>query len=268
MKYNFVFVVLIYRNYVDLEELISSIKDKVKSYKCVVVDAFYDRPTSDAIKKICDQCDADYIEIENKGYSYGNNVGIKYALDNYDFDYVVVSNPDILVKKLPFDIVSLYKDSVIGPKVINVRGKNQNPMYYSFSKYANKKIYKGLKENKKVVFYHGVLLNKFRKNVRSLFTFFKKRQKVFQLHGSFIIFPRSVVSKIFPVFDENMFLFGEESYLAIVLKGAGIDSIYDKRLYVKHKEDGSMSFRNDINVFLRESNIYVYEKYYGFSDNK
>ena len=35
----------------------------------------------------------------NGGYSYGNNIGIKFAKENFDPDYIFISNPDIIVEE-------------------------------------------------------------------------------------------------------------------------------------------------------------------------
>ena len=109
-----------------------------------------------------------------------------------------------------------------------------------------------------------ITLNKFDKILFRALHCFKKSVKVYQLHGSFIIFTKALIDKFESLFDENMFLFAEESYLAYLLKNNNIPSYYFKSLYVIHKEDGSMKYRNDINEKLAESNIYLMEKYYNF----
>ncbi len=264
--YSLVFVILVYRNYNDLEELLVSIREKAVASKAIIVDAFYSNEVSEKIKEIANSFDADYLSVPNNGYSFGNNIGIRHAINNYNFDSLIVSNPDIIIESLPIDTIKSYENCLIGPKVINKRGKNQNPMYYGCYIPAQKLIYKGLKSNNKILFYLGLLINKIIKALTRVVFVYKDTIKVYQLHGSFIIIKRSVLEDNMQLFDENMFLFAEESYLAIKMKQQNIKSIYDKRIVVKHKEDGSMKFRNDINEKLKESNIYVYEKYYHFGE--
>ena len=154
-------------------------------------------------------------------------------------------------------------NNVVGPKIINMRNQAQNPMYIKENLMVQKMVYYGLKNNNKIQFYLGIAINKLLKNIFLL----KNRNKeslVYQLHGSFVIFGRKVLDKLENVYDEEMFLFAEESYLALRLKNAGIISIYNPNIVVQHKEDGSMRFRDDISEQLRGANIYVYEKYYGF----
>lgn len=44
------------------------------------------------------------MNVENKGYSYGNNRGIEYCHNNYEYDYIIISNPDIIIKKFDFKV--------------------------------------------------------------------------------------------------------------------------------------------------------------------
>ncbi len=267
-KYALIFVILVYRNYKDLEELLISIRQRAIDSKCIIVDAFYDDATSIEIKNISSTFFADYLAIPNKGYSYGNNIGIDYAKKKYLFDYLIVSNPDIVLDSFDFSILSRYKNSVIGPKIVNLRGKKQNPMYYKQNLFVQKIIYNGLKNNNKKRFFLGIAINKIIKRLYAVLYLFKKKISVYQLHGSFVIFHKDVLQKYEKIYDENMFLFAEESMLAVKLKKDKILSIYDKRIKVRHKEDGSMVFRNDINSLLRESNLYVFEKYYMFGEKR
>ena len=260
---DFVFVLLAYINGEDLVDFFQSVKKNTLNASYVVVNAYHDDNSSEIIKKIADENKADYIEIPNKGYSYGNNTGITYAKSRYNFKYLVVSNPDIIIDCMSVDSLVGMENMVIGPKIINLRGKLQNPMFVSQNLFAQRMVYRGLKKNSKILFSFGIVLNKIK---RGLFLAFKGaiNAPVYQLHGSFVIFGNNVLARMDNVYDNNMFLFAEESYLAIELKKRGIESIYNPSIVVRHKEDGSMNFRNDINERLKEANIYVFEKYYGF----
>ncbi|MGN8631790.1 glycosyltransferase family 2 protein [Blautia sp. HCP3S3_G3] len=262
---DFVFVLLTYRNFVDLQEFIESAKSQKINAAYIVVDAFYDNESSEKIKAVAEMAQADYLSVPNKGYSYGNNYGIKFAKKNYDFKFLIVSNPDIVLKQFSIDHLEGMEDKVIGPKIINRRNQLQNPMFVSENLLAQRFVYKGLKNHNKLYFYSGIALNKIRRAI-FLKSHGESISSVYQLHGSFVIFGRLALNRIEKVYDENMFLFAEESYLAIKLKIEGICSIYNPHIIVNHKEDGSMGFRNDISNQLKEANIYVFEKYYGFKD--
>ena len=259
-KVDIVFVVLTYRNSDDLVDFYSSLGNVGGKVKTIVVDAFYEEEASTTIEKIVKNNNGNYIRIPNKGYSYGNNKGIEFALKNYKFDYLIVSNPDIVIRHLNIEILKKMPNGCYGPKIITKRGKNQNPMYTRQHLFSRKMVYKGLIKNNKLYFLSGVSVNKIQNAIEKLFL--GKTKKVYQLHGSFLIFSRNVIKRLVPVFDENMFLFAEESYLAKRLESLRIRSFYVPGITVFHKEDGSMNFLNDISGPLKEANTYVFEKYY------
>lgn len=41
-----------------------------------------------------------FINVENKGYGFGNNRGIEYANKYFDYEFLIVSDPNIIIKKL------------------------------------------------------------------------------------------------------------------------------------------------------------------------
>lgn len=267
--FDMIFVVLVYRNDKDLKDFILSIdKSAEYSYKIVVVDAFYNLDASLRIEEVAEKYNADYLMVENKGYSYGNNYGIEYVRSKYDYKYLVVSNPDIIVNKIVLPTMTKEPAAVYGPCIYNMKGKNTNPMYYKKIIVAQRMEYLGFVLNSKILFYSGVLVNKLFRLITKQINKNNNIVRVFQLHGSFIIFSKEVIESLDKVFDEKMFLFAEESYLALRLEEKRIKCFLCSDMNVIHKEDGSMHFRNDIGKQLRDSNIYVFEKYYKFSESK
>ncbi len=263
-KVDVIIVVLTYRNYQDLDDLFKSynaFKDSVK-VKTIVVDAYYNDDCSVEIEKVAARNNADYLRIPNKGYSYGNNEGIRYANANYDYDYIIVSNADIEIKNFDKNYLDKLQKGVYGPRIQTKDGRYQNPMYCKKNIASRKLVYKGFIEDSKFKFALGILLNKIQTIIQ------KKKlaypNKVYQLHGSFLIFAKEAIEKLGTVFDEKMFLFAEETYLAKRLEDAGIPSYYVPEIEVFHKEDGSMQFNKELDSNLKESNVYVYENYYGF----
>ena len=254
-KIDVIFIVLTYRNTDDLVDFFKSARNGALNYtyRVVVVDAFYSNEVREKIKSIALENDADFIPIENKGYSFGNNAGIEYANSQYDYDYLVVSNADIEVETFDRKRLDALPDGCYGPQIINKSGKNQNPMYCKANILSRKMVCKGFRLDNKLLLVGGLLLNKIQK-------FFQMKQlkhpnKVYQLHGSFLIFSKQVIEEITPVFDDNMFLFAEETYLAYRLAASGIESFYVPELKVLHKEDGSMQFNPQLDSNLKEANL-------------
>ena len=262
--YKYIFSVVTYRNFEDLIDLLNSISNSVtSSYKVIIVNNFFDEVSENEIKKISIKYNCDFISAPNKGYGTGNNIAINFALKNYTFEYLIVSNPDIVIEQ--FEDSNLNpKCDIIAPEIITVTGNKQNPMTVFDIPLANRLIYLGLKRNNKLFFVGGVSINKLVRIIaRLIFSFTPKRMhKIYMVHGAFFLLSYNVIKKLAPLYDEKMFLFAEENYLAIRFKRNGIRSWYTNQIQVLHKEDGSMKFRDDVNDQLRASNIYVYENYY------
>lgn len=265
-KKDVIFVVLTYRNTEDLEDFFISLSSCNATNKVIIVNAFFDKETSEIFQKKAEYYQADFIEIENKGYGYGNNIGIKHAKEHYDFKYLIISNPDIELNKFSLEALKGAEKGVVGPEIIAKNGKRQNPMYYIKSTMALKLIYFGIKRNSRMLFFLGRVINKLIRDIgrKKAAKFQGSLLPVYQLHGSFVIFSFFALEKLGTVYDETMFLFAEESYLSYLLEKNRIPSFYCKEIQVYHKEDGSMQFRTDINAQLRQANVYVYEKYYHF----
>lgn len=263
-KYEEVFIVLTYRSIEDLEECIISIQKKFLSSKIIIVNSFYDNRTKDEFMMIAQKYNCDFLNVENKGYGYGNNRGIEYCLQNYEFDYLVISNPDIIVKKACMDLTRYKnKEVVIAPKVVTRKGKEQNPYWVVKNSLAEKLIYVGYKQKNKGIVYAGIILNKI---IRVIFNIYAKNSgktefKVYASHGCFVIFSYNAIKKLGEVYDEKMFLFAEEALLAHRLEKLQIPTIYTKEVFIYHKEDGSVGVAQiNEQSEVRKSVIYYFEK--------
>lgn len=258
-KYKFVVIILVYRNDADLDECIQSVYKHINDCKIVVVNAYYDDSTRNNIKKIAETNNCDFLDEKNKGYSFGNNRGISYANEKYEYEYIIISNPDIIVKQFND---SLPDAEIIAPKVVTMSGKNQNPMAVKENKLAEYLVYQGLKKNKKMIFAVGLVIKKISDKLVLLFRKKHIPLNIFMAHGSFVIIRKDVIDIIGSLYDENMFLFAEEGVLAYKTRKQGMITVYEDTIIVKHKEDGSMKFADfSISNELRKANIYFYENY-------
>lgn len=270
--YNYVFCVVVYRNVNDLIELLNSIKNEVKeSYHVIIVNNFFDIDSEEKIRKIAEEYKCDFVHSENKGYGAGNNIAISYALENYCFQYVIVANPDIIINRWDTPFLQHYAEEVggiIAPDIITATGKIQNPHTVKYCLSAKKLVYVGLKNNNKLLLYVGIAIGKIQRAI--FMKQFKGKNRdissIYAAHGAFVIIGRESIEKIraiqlYPIYDENMFLFAEEDVLAWKAKRANVKTNFTDRIKIYHKEDGSMKFRNDINEAVRNSCLYAYENY-------
>ena len=255
MVYDFIFVVLVYRNTKDLEDFFKHLK--TPNSKVLVVNSFYDEATRAEFERIALANNADFLNVENKGYGYGNNRGCEYALKNYNFRYLIISNADIEIQKL--DINQLSDKHITAPKIITLKGKKQNPYLPYYSKLYEKLKHFFIKRKSKLTFICWIIS----RLMREFYLLFHKKGYVFAAHGAFFIMPNDILQKLFPLYNERMFLFVEEMHLAMLAKKNGIKFYYDSSIVVNHKEDGSVSFLNNENDIQNQSYLEFYNTWFG-----
>ena len=263
-KYRYVFVVLLYRNMEDIIDLIHSIQNKLTSQAHVIlVNSYYDESTLKQARNTAAEYGCSIINTENKGYGHGNNEGVKYALDHFEFDYLIICNPDTTIRY--FDTKALLKPEVpaiYAPKIVASTGKLQNPHWAFHSSILEYLQYVGDKHKWKVLDYFVIAVLKAARILTAMDTEKKNRRlvKVGSAHGSFVIVSAEATKKLYPFYDENMFLFYEEVYLGNKAYLAKVPTYYVKDIVVDHKEDGSMRISNvNLRKESHKSVVYYYE---------
>lgn len=255
MVYDFVFIVLVYRNIQDLVDFFSSFK--VKNSKVVIVNSYFDNETEEQFELIAHSYNADYIKIPNKGYSFGNNVGCRFALDNYKFRYLVISNADILIEHM--QVKDLVDSVITAPIIETLNGKKQNPYRpYKIFLFDHLQFF----AYKYKFFFLIYILSAINKFLREIYILLDNRSKIYAAHGAFIIFPYSIIIQLFPLFNEEMFLFAEEEHLAHKAIEKGISINYNRSILIRHKEDGSVNFIKGSLDVVRRSFMSFYRYWY------
>lgn len=105
-------------NYNDADETIKFC-DYFSKYRCVDQIVIVDNcSTDDSINRLKTIESDDVLLLcssANKGYSAGNNVGIKYALENYKDGNIIISNPDIYISEDDLErVLSALNDLSVG----------------------------------------------------------------------------------------------------------------------------------------------------------
>lgn len=263
-KFENIFVILTYKNTSDVTNCILSIKENVTtSLRIIIVNSYFNNETAKEFEDIADSNGCDFINVKNGGYGYGNNRGIEYALKNYDFEYLSIANPDIKLISYSTEGIESSKPYQICPKISTLSGKNQNPFWAISNPFSEWIIKTGYLINSRFVFYIGVGINRI---IREFFIFFSRlfrfiTCRVYAGHGSFVTFTRPVFNIVGLPYDENMFLYSEEMYLARLLWSKQIRTIMHFSTKVVHKTKSSTDF-DKLNLFQenRKTFLYYYAK--------
>ena len=134
-KIEFVFIVLVYKNTDVLRSFFESL-DMIQNKKVILVNSYYDEESEIRCREFAVRNDADFISVPNLGFGAGNNRGIEYARENYQFDYLILSNSDIILNNF-VSINMLPKGAcVVAPDTRLLSGKPQNPNVPKESKLA------------------------------------------------------------------------------------------------------------------------------------
>jgi GT2 family glycosyltransferase len=230
----------------------SEMLDVIKSFKILDHIVVVDNNSSDNSLEVLEKYKSKKIDIvvnkENKGYAYGNNVGIRYLRDTYKCDYVFISNPDIIVDENTFEVLidDFKKVDVVAPTIKQFGEEIKGWKLPNFKKEINTITSNRLYKNECVYddAYYKVGLN-----------------EVEVVSGCFFGIKDSVL-KLIGDFDEGTFLYFEENILGYKLKSKDIKTYVDTSVDVIH----NLSVSVDKNVkktrkykILMDS-LFYYEK--------
>lgn len=174
---------------------------------------------------------------ENLGFSGGNNIGIRYAL-NHGADYVVVLNNDtILDKNLITELLHVAdsdkKIGIASPKIYFAEG-------HEYHKDRYQKAQKG-----KVIWYAGGIMDwqnviGFHRGVDEVDNGqYDTTDKTEFSTGCCMLVKKEVFEKV-GYFDEKYFLYYEDADLSMRAKSAGFTIMYAPKAVVWHLNAGSV----------------------------
>lgn len=201
-------VILNYNSYDLTLKLVENLETKTGIEKIIIVDNNSTNNSVDYLRNIKNKKVVLIENKENRGYSAGNNIGIKYLIKNFEsIKYIGILNPDIEIKekntfiKLMEKLVEDNKLGIISPLML-MNGKLDKKLisWKLPKKFDN--IFQCLGITKKV------------KDILDL----KKEREV--IPGSFLFFSKETIKEI-NYLDEGTFLYYEENILAQKLNQIG-----------------------------------------------
>lgn len=239
-------LVLNYNDAPTTKHMVDSIKEYTVFSNILIVDNASTDNSYDCLKKYF-KTNEKIIVVNsgrNGGYGYGNNFGIKYIKNELKADYAIVSNPDVSFSEdTVIDLIKLMKDKnaaltsatqiVNGKKIENPAWKIPTALQWAF---AETRFFK-----KYVNGYHYPTSY-----------FESKYSKVDCVRGAFFLLD---VNKFLKVngYDENMFLFGEETLLGFKLKQNNFDTYILNHEYYYHNH--SVTINKNIPSIINQEKI-------------
>lgn len=200
---------------------------------------------------------------KNGGYGYGNNLGIKKAYNDFDSDYVIVANPDVhftekSVNSMAEQLENDKNICIAAPRALKPNGENQpliawrlqDTMDYMLSssmvylKYFSKKYYDD-------GYFKG-----------------KSKVEVDVVPGSLLMVRTEYMIK-YGMYDEGIFLYGEEETLALKFKKQNLKTILllDETYIHEHSVSITKSFPKAVmqKKMNLNSRYYLIKNYYHIS---
>lgn len=237
-KMDILIVAVNYNSYTELYNYLSSINAACK--KCikksnitvVIADNSLEK---EYIKQEYDNIDIIYNSYNNLGYLGGASAIIN-NIDVSKYDYIIISNVDIIIDDNFFNDLSDYPITNdvawIANKIwSNEENRDRNPKI--LERYSKKQLNTILMLYKYPILDWIYKITLYRRKSSKL-KFYKERE-IYAGHGSFIILTKKFFSRyekiVYPIF-----LFGEEIYLAELIKKAGMRVCYCPKIKVYDNE--------------------------------
>ena len=210
--------------------------------KVIIVD---NCSTDDSIEYFFNNNQLDEVDIviskANNGFASGNNLGAKYALENYKPNYLFFANTDTIFQECDVDacLKKMEIDKYLG--LISMRMRHIDG-YEERAAWKNKSVHQHILSNLWV--YSRINRNKY--TYREYDEHF---QYVDVVRGSFMLFSASAFFAV-GGFDESTFLYYEEDIIAFRLKEANYKvGLLTDRFYVHN------------HVYLRKKTNFVTKRY-------
>jgi GT2 family glycosyltransferase len=257
-------VILNFNSWNETHKCISSIftseSESKLEYHIYLVDNASNSPMPDNIKELLENPIITYLPSRiNKGYSGGNNIGIKQALNDRCDEILVVNNDVIFMKesisKLKRHLQLNENIGIVGPKVFLPDGLIQQ--INCGVKMGKKEKYKYLLNKTPLKFLVKDFINKFNAVDKDL----SRPFNVYAVSGCCFMMSNQCAKAITPL-DEGTFLYEEENIIGIRMEKLGYETEYlsDSEIIHAHGQSTKNLKAFSYSCFV-ESELYYFKKY-------
>lgn len=203
---------------------------------------------------------------KNGGYGYGNNVGVEFLNKHYKVDYILISNPDVK-----------FNDEIINP-ICECLANDDNTLLAGIimrdiNGIAQTNSAWKILSPMRMVLNEGAIINRLLHMDRYMDIFkhnITSPVYVDCVAGSFFMIKNNPLF-VSPLFDENMFLYCEESYLGLKIKNANMHEILLPNYSFVHEHGVSINkkykSRTKQDKMIFQNMLYLMRNYMNCSDN-
>lgn len=228
MKYSLVIIIVNYNGYDDSRACLNSILTIQGDLPLVVLIDNGSKDTADleTLKLSYSHLHIIY-NIENIGFGRANNIGIKWALQNVDFEYLLLLNNDTLIEpeSLHILISPFNEDHQIGITTGKIMYEyNRGLVWYGGGDIDKIKGWPKIADFNKEATSTGANLSRYVSFVSGCLMMFSK-ESICRLGG----------------FDEDFFMYCEDLELSIRAQTLGLKMFYEASSVIYHKVQGSSS---------------------------
>lgn len=254
-------VILNYNTFDETEDLIKSIKQNTRMpYKIYLVD---NCSTDGSYIKFKERYEGNNkIRVmktsSNNGYSAGNNIGIKAAIED-NMEYLIIVNSDVILLNEAFDILcdALEQNidcAIVGPEIYDKEKK------YKVQYARSKLTLSTFLFSKHPLCDIKIIASKYSKEIQF------DKNKEFKFHGMVsgcCFATKTSYFRDIGLFDEKIFLYYEEDILAYKVEKLGKKVIIENKAQIIHKEGASTSKKGDafVQLYRWTSPLYVLKQY-------
>ena len=253
-------VILNYNDAITTAKLVDSVKNYALLDYVVVVDNHSTDNSLEILKKLENDKVIVISTNKNGGYGYGNNYGFYWAKDKLNSDFVLICNPDVLFDEgIISSAIKVMKENpsvaVVSPIQLNAEGKKANTIAWRVPSAL------------RYILCSGLLLKRIIRSYKYSDSELTGAINYVDCVPGSLLLVNAVSFASIGGYDEQIFLYCEETVLGKKMKDAGYKTVLDGSSYYNHIHSVSInkSIAKEVNrtKLMLKSRSYVIKKYLG-----